>query len=246
MAEIEMGKAVANRIKTGDFVVASVDMTAADVAASLREIFGEVQPLELNPSQVLPFVRSMATLLRAAPKELETKELSYLEELADDVEPRAKRDEKAAVGVEMLTRTKELVTGSLGASHLEKYGLDAPLSRAPVDVAARMKETIGLLGKNFATATDPLGVEFDSTKVAAKLQVVYTELEDALSVLNKEEQERIDALAARDEAVEAWTGIYRGVATTLTGLYRLAGFENLAERLLPSEELAAGRDDVSE
>ncbi len=242
MAEIKMGSAVANRIETGNFVVTSVDMTGADVASSLREICGEVQVLELNPSQVLPFVRAMAAVLRAATQELESKELTYLEELADDVEPRAMRDEKAAVGIEMLTRAKELITGSLGAGHLQDYGLETPLSRSPHDVAEQMRKTIGLLESKAMTATDPLGVEFDSAKIAAKLGSISTDLDEALAVLAKEEQERVDALAARDEAVEAWTGIYRGVATTLTGLYRLAGFENLAERLLPTEERAAGRE----
>jgi hypothetical protein len=49
--------------------------------------------------------------------------------------------------------------------------------------------------------------------------------------MGEEERENEGALTDRDRALEDWRTVYQGVATTLSGLYRLAGREDLAERM---------------
>jgi hypothetical protein len=143
--------------------------------------------------------------------------------------------------VEIMARAKELAASALGEESLDTYGLRAPLTRVPRDVAARLEETIKLLGENPAEGVDSLGTPFDSTKVAEKLSEVHTPLQEALDAVAREEQERQQAINARDEATDAWSSIYQGAATALVGLCRLAGREDLAELLRPTAAHVAGR-----
>lgn len=242
MAEIKMSDAVANRIRTGDYLVALVESNSAADASALRDLFHELPALELNLSQVHPFIKALGALLRGATRELEAKELAYLAELADDEGPRAVRDEQVASLTEMLQRTKELIRGCLGADGLATYGLDTPLPQMPDELIDRTAGIAKLLRDNPDKATDPLGLELDPPKVAEKLTLAMGPLGQSLETLAREENERIEALRERDQSIEAWTGIYRGVATTLSGLIHLAGFTTLAEQIRPTEARASGKE----
>src|SRR4051794_19389800 len=61
-----------------------------------------------------------------------------------------------------------------------------------------------------------------------------------------EARELEKALGARDQAVELWTEVYQGVATALSGLYRLAGRKDLADRVRPTSRTLSGEDAASD
>ncbi len=241
MANIEMGKTIINRIRTGDAVVASVDVHGSEVATQLRALLSELSALELTPSQIEPFIKALSALLHAATQDLEHKERQYLAELADDVEPRSLRDEKTTESVELLQRARELINAASGPNGLEKYGLLAPVSRVPREVASRLKNTIDLMVEHPMTTTDSLGTVFDSARVVDKLREAYQPLKESLDVLVKEERERQQAIEARDVAIDAWTDIYQGVAGAAAGLCKLAGRNDVAEQLKPTPARVAGR-----
>lgn len=241
MADIQMGETIANRIRTGDMVIATIDAHAAEIASKLRELNAGLEPLELTPSQVEPFLKALSALLHAATRELESKERAYMAELADDVAPRLTRDELTERGAALMSRARELIAGALGADGLERYGLTAPITRAPREVALRMRSTIDLLLANPATGSDDLGTPLESATVAVKLEEVFQPLEEALATLDREAQEEREAAEARDETIAAWSDIYQGVAEAISGLCRLAGRADLADRLHPTPDAIAGR-----
>ena len=105
-----------------------------------------------------------------------------------------------------------------------------------------MNTTMTLLEASPMTATDTLGTLFDSEKVLEKLKATYEPLNAANEVVAREDQEKQQAAERRDEAIEAWTDIYQGVASSLCGLYRLAGRSDLADRYQATDAKAEGRD----
>ena len=52
MSNMQMGKSIENRIRTGDFTVAAAETHASSTAVTLKELLKEVPALELTPSQI--------------------------------------------------------------------------------------------------------------------------------------------------------------------------------------------------
>ena len=65
-------------------------------------------------------------------------------------------------------------------------------------------------------------------------------LKDALDAVAREERELQSTMSQRDEATARWTRTYAGVATILSGLAILAGLDDLAAKVRPTERKRAG------
>lgn len=82
-----------------------------------------------------------------------------------------------------------------------------------------------------------------STKKAADaLDAAVAPLREVMQGMLVDERENEAALTARDRAIAEWAIIYQGVANMLSGLYRLAGRDDLADRIRPTVRRAEGLD----
>jgi hypothetical protein len=59
---------------------------------------------------------------------------------------------------------------------------------------------------------------------------------------DREARELEDAFALRDRAIATWSDAYQGTATALEGLYRRAGWKELAEKVRPTARKVRGED----
>jgi hypothetical protein len=63
---------------------------------------------------------------------------------------------------------------------------------------------------------------------------------------DREARELEDAYALRDRAVAAWSDAYQGTASALEGLYRRAGWKELAEKVRPTIRKLRGEESVTD
>jgi hypothetical protein len=103
-----------------------------------------------------------------------------------------------------------------------------------------MQNVAQLLKKSPATIKTAFGVSFDTGEAAASIEALHQELKEKIADDDREVRELDDALAKRNRAVAAWVEAYQGTAPSLEGLYRLAGWKELAERVLPTQRTIRG------
>ncbi|MBI2571799.1 MAG: hypothetical protein HYV63_32720 [Candidatus Schekmanbacteria bacterium] len=130
----------------------------------------------------------------------------------------------------------------LGEPGLARYGLAGETPRAPEDLEAHVTNAVALFEQSPVVAEDALGTPFDSARVASGLRERLTELRGALGATARERRELESAMIERDRALVVWNDVYQGVATAWSGLFRLAGEVELAERIRPTVGRAAGLD----
>ncbi len=163
-------------------------------------------------------------------------------EQADDVVLDSARNESRDALLTLYQRVRARVEAALGDDGLARYGLDSPAPRPPMQLRSRVETTIGLLREDPVDLEDGLGDPVSTTTIAEKLEAALAPLASALDGLRREERENEGALTARDRAIEAWMVVYQGVATTLSGLYRLADRHDLASRIRPTARRTSGKD----
>jgi len=242
MPQIQMGKRVKNRCDAGDYVVSSAKTNAESVGADIEVRWGVIAGFMAG--FLVKVIQWFAGILEGSGKKLKQKELDYVAELADDIEPRKKRDEASAAAWNLIGSARSRIEQLQGDEGLKTYGLWEPVLQSPSEVAHRLTTTIEFLDKNPVTTADPFGAVFDSTVVVDKLRAALATLNEALAKVLTEERERQDALNARDLAIEEWALAYQGVASILSGLFLLAGRTDLSERLKPTIRRISGQEEV--
>lgn len=226
---------VENRLRNGDAVVASGrthrDVIAAAVAKRLEV---------LSEKEVKKLIDAICARLELAGNVLGVAEDQHVAEQADDVVPRQARDAAMQNLLGLYARVRNRVENALGDPGLARYGLDGATPRTASGLASRMESSIKLMRRDPAVLDDGLGDPVSTTKLATNLAAALAPLTAALESLRTEERENEAALTDRDRALGEWTGVYQGVATLLSGLYRLAGRDDLADRIRPTERRASG------
>jgi hypothetical protein len=187
-------------------------------------------------------IESQAAALDRAAEVMKTAELSYTAEQADDVAPRDKRDALTTEAFGLMVRLRSAVEDALGAKGLSTYGLSGETPRMPRTLVVHMDNVLSLMSKQPASVTTALGGTFDTATLVTALSPKRAALEAVLKDLDREERELEGALVKRDKTVERWTEVYQGVATALSGLFRLAGRKDLAERVRPTSRRVSGEE----
>jgi hypothetical protein len=232
--------------KVQSAAVANRDILAEALAARAVEVQG---PNTKATKEVFVTVLDfLADTLKYGATNLDVAELSLVAERADDVKVREERDGLSAQLVERMVRVRSTIQDALGAQALKLYGLEGETPRdTPREVASHAHNVVNLLkGKPFSVAAD--GVTVDSAGIVKAVAAQADALEAAIVEMEREEQELGNKLGLRDRALDAWSDHYQGGADALTGLFRLGGRKDLAERVRPTsrtlsgDEVAAGEE----
>jgi len=228
---------VSNRIRNGEEVVASARTHRDEMA---RRLADRVEGW--TAEQALAVIDALADHLHQHDAALGDAEDAYVAEQADDPALRDARDHAAATLGDLSMRARSRIEDTLGSVGLQRYGLEGPTPRSPDALVTHVDGAVKLLRADVAEMEDGLGGTFATTALAESLAAALAPLADVVSQLRTENREREGALTARDRALTEWTEAYQGVASTLSGLYRLAGRRDLADRIRPNERRATGRE----
>jgi hypothetical protein len=241
----KLSKQVENRVIVSGKVVAAVRTHRAGIAvvlaaqAEAAKAPGSQAPTAKDFEKVM---EAWAATLEKGADDMREAELAYTAEQADDVAPRGERDALAAEGISLMTKLRSSVEDVLGAAGLATYGLSGATPRAPRAVESHMTNVISLLVQKPAVVTTDLGGKFDTAAVVAAITPKRDALKGVLGTLDNEARELEEAMGKRDAAVEAWIDVYQGVATAFSGVCRLAGRKDLADRVRPTTRTVSGED----
>lgn len=240
----KLSKQVENRLTVSGKVVASARTHATEIAKALAAKAAAAQGAGNAPpaKHFEETIEAYAATLDHAGDELKTAELAYSAEQADDVAPRNTRDALAAEAFTLMSKVRAAVEGTLGAAGLSTYGLEGETPRMPRAVASHMDNVVMLMVKQPATVTSELGTTFDTSAVVKAITPKRDALAAVLKDVDREARELEEALGKREQAVEAWVDVYQGVATAFSGMCRLAGRKDLAERVRPTSRKVSGEE----
>ncbi len=236
-------KQVRNQNANGAFVVSSVDTHGDDIARQLATMNrGLAEDERLSDTDLRRYLSWFAAVLRAQNQSLAVAEETYVSEQADDPAVRGRRDATAAEVAAVVVRLRGRIESLLGARGLAAYGLEQITPRQPRVLAEHTGMTIKLLREQPVLVEDPVLGRFDSAEVANGLEAALAPLVEALQDTQREKRELEAALIDRNRALADWSLRYRGVAGALTGMYLLAGAEELAQRIRPTVRRLTGQE----
>ncbi len=212
----------------------------ADAVAAIAE--AQLQTLTDSLARVLPSgdptaMQSVVTQLRATlvgrRDEMVSADETHERELADDAPARAERDEAADKLTTKLVELREVLTGLFGQTVTRTVLPEA----APQDPVV-LERFAGQVSTALATVNLPAprvaGAEVNTSAIAEDISDAQSELRNRLELVAREVREAQDTLAKKNRAIEEYDRAFQGVATVLTGLFVLAGQDELANKVRPS------------
>lgn len=122
-------------------------------------------------------------------------------------------------------------------------GVTGPTPRQPVALVSQIRETVEFLrSPKVATPTIELdGVQIDLTTVGTDLGSAADRLDTVLTNLAQARKNAQTSRVAKNKAIERYDREFLWIARTLEGYFRLAGMDELAERIRPSARRAGRR-----
>jgi hypothetical protein len=169
-------------------------------------------------------------------------------ELADDADPRARRDQAFLAIRALLVPLRSVVELVYGQPGLKRIELDRP---TPVD-PKELKETAGAVLRHLR---DPHfkwpkrlqdGVSVDPQHWIDELEKPVEALAAALKDVAREEREAEGTLGKKTETIAAFDQLYRRTANLVAAVLELGGQDDLAARLRPAARRTSGEPDPGE
>ena len=178
--------------------------------------------------------------LRAAEDNLRAADIAHTLEGADDAEPRARRDVVTRDARNVLVSASDSVRGVYGLGVSENLGLEATLPDRP-DQGNHLAKSI-VIALRAASAPTPLfeGVSLSLESLASRIESKRLALQAALDDVIREDRELQKTMSDRDQATARGSRTYAGVAMMLSGMATLAGLDDLASKVRPTERRRAG------
>ncbi len=221
-------KLVTDRQKGADAVAAIAEAQLQTLADSLTRVLPGG-----NPDAMQSVVTQLTSTLVGRRDEMVRADETHERELADDAPARAERDEAAAAVTAKLVELREVLTGLYGQT-LARTVLPEAAPQDPV-VLERFAGQVSTTLANVALPEPRVaGAQLDVSVLADDISGAQTELRNRLDVVAREVREAQDTLAKKNRAIEQYDRAFQGVATVLTGLFVLAGQDELANKVRPS------------
>lgn len=228
-------KQVTDRSKSALAVSTAGRTHAAEVATALQEILSPALEAGESIPNVALLVELLArTLDTSAHLMVKTDETHHLE-LSDDAAPRQARDESTVELSDELVELREWIVGLYGAKEVEKFGFTGSTPSDPV-VLVRYTQNVIQAFQNISPWPKPrrAGVTWDVNATVSKLLSLSSALENHIKSVAREAREAEASLQAKHNAMAEYDERFGQVATFLVGLFRLAGKQDLADRIRPS------------
>lgn len=235
MAKDNLSKVVNDRLKAVESVQSALTEVSDKLASGAEALFGP----HLKKDEDLPNFALIAELtkrvLRARAEEMATADAAHNVELADDAEPRERRDAKARQVYADIVQIKGEAFVLFGPSWVTKLALPAEVPQDPL----LLSRTAVLVRKAISAATLPkpkvAGVsKFDKAPWLAMLKGPVEDLDQAIKDVSREEREGQTTLIAKQRSMEAFLDVFTKGTAMSAALLRLVGEREHADRLRPS------------
>lgn len=227
-------KAVIDRQRIGESILAAARTHADHVAQRLHEVLSPFIPEGQSLPDLAVLQLVVANLLEDRLEKLVAADEAHFEELADDLDPRVRRDETAQILYDKLIQIRSTLNGAFGAERGDNLlGFNGPTPRDP-----RILHRQATRALNRLREPDPEfpsgslhGFRFDRNALADELQPAVDDLSAALRDVTRELRETETTKAEKDEAIEAFDAAVGGTARMLTGFDQLVGLDSFAKKI---------------
>lgn len=237
-------KLVVSQQKRSTLVSAAAETHAEAAAEAVaKELSPHLEKGEKMPDTAL-LLRLAGRLLASATGDLIAADEAHERELSDDAEPRQRRDELSEEVYDILVSVRDAVQGVYGAKAVEQLGLAGRTPRDPVLLARVCATVIEQLGAVKLPKPRIEGSKVELKGYREKLTALHEGLTQAIKDVARETREAEQTQAAKTAAFEAHQRQATGVAHLLTGVFRLAHLDELADRVRPTQRKSASEEEV--
>jgi hypothetical protein len=236
-------KLVTDRQKSALSVASSAETEATRIGNKVAEFLAPLlQAGEAMPDLVL-CVLLIGRLIMRAHDRMVNADQAHLNELADDSAPRAARDAAATTLYNELLELRDWCVGLYGVEALRLLGFSTATPRDPVALSRFAGEVVTALNARPQLQAKREGVQWDPTVAATRLQGLRVILDGHLKDVAREGRQAQRTLIEKKASIESYDDTYARAAAFLMGVYRLAGEEELAERVRPTTRRASQSED---
>lgn len=227
-------KMVVSRVRSVKEVRAALAVFKAKGAAGFGSAFEPI--LEGRPRpDILPILELTDELLDHARETLETSEKALQRSTSEDAGlNKAQEDVVRRLGAKIL-RLRNLCLGHFDPATVARVGLDVGISRQP-DSLLHQADLIHdhLSAPNLTFPQSALGEQaVDPASLAAFLEPERAELAEAVRTLRTERKRDAMAVIEKQAMMDNQEQVFRRVVRFLKAVFRLAGEDELASRLVP-------------
>jgi hypothetical protein len=227
-------KLVTDREKSTNAVIAAARTHGAVAASAIAQaLAGVVDKGEKQPDVAL-LLELCTRVLDRSIGQVVTADKANEAELADDAEPRERRDERAATLNADIVELKEIATGLLGRAVLQPLRLQGTTPRDPLALMRYAEGVAGALRTVELPKSRVRGARFHAKEWAERLEETIEGLSEALRDVSREAREAEGTLVAKNRALAEHDRIFGDVATLVSALLRMGGEVELAARVRPS------------
>lgn len=231
----EVSKVTTGRLKVGKSVVAAFDTQAETIVTALEA--GPNTPPAGVARGVLAWLRGA---LHDANEGLREADLAHALEGDDDHEPRLRRDTLARELRAILASGSDGVRGVYGHVFSRGVGLETALPERPDQLLHHAESVVLNLASHVPPETEHEDSSFNLPRFAARIEAKSAALKAALESVTREERELQTTMSKRETATARWLRTYAGTAMILSGMATLAGLDDLAAKVKPTERKRAG------
>lgn len=230
-----LSKTVTDRVRANGSVLAALQHLAPMLENQGAALFAP----HLKKGETLPDLAFLATLLQRVLQSqgaaMEKADSDHNDELADDLEPRERRDEAVRDLYSSLVDLKQGTGALFGESWVSRLKLPGTLPQEPVALVRLAGDVKDALEKASLPKPRVPGVKsFDKQPWIAQVGKPTAELATALEDVAREAREAQGTLIKKTRAISAFDEAFsKGVALT-AALLRMVGEAEHADRLRPS------------
>jgi hypothetical protein len=196
-------------------------------------------PEAIDPARTRAEILGQCDLLARSTDEHRANSEACGQELAEDILAREDRDGKGVQLRDVVVAVRGEARECFGPEILRIYRLDEPIPESREGLARYAGAVVTLLEQNPHAGASVLGKPVTTTDLATPVTTALGTYRGALDNVAREARETELARVRRDESEARFRRVLHNVAAILVGYLRLAGLDELADRVRPARVRAA-------
>jgi hypothetical protein len=226
---MDMSKMVVDRQKSSRSVVAAAQTHAERVGEGVARLLGvdhKTTAVALIKAMANKLAKDCDTMIRA--------DEAHNKELADDKDPRAKRDLFTEQVRSTLVEVREVASAIFGADFAAALGFSGDTPRDADQLVSLGQRVVDKMQHESPPAPRFPGMCFDGTYWAGRLATAIDPLKETLVAVAREERENEASYVAKVKAIEEYDQTFSQVAAFVSAVLAFSGEKELGRRVRPS------------